>query len=158
MGNVCGCLDLSEHILKHRVNYELTNLMCKYIEDNVVDFRLFNNVQDVDAKRLQNFKNQIDIVKTVSDEWLHLTHLCVDSNEPTYVTVSKILSLMPKSSSTIKISHVLCLCTYILDVCVIKLSTNKSINVCKVIETLVEYLVERNVDVCVKFLDYIDAL
>ena len=65
---------------------------------------------------------------------------------------------MPESNNTMKISHVLCLCTYVLDVCVLSLTANKPINVCKVVEILVEYLVEKNVDVCVEFLEFIDAL
>ena len=55
MGNVCGFQGLAGHVLKHRVNCEMTNLLYKCIEDCVVDFRLFNSVYEVEAKRLQNF-------------------------------------------------------------------------------------------------------
>ena len=158
MGNVCGFQGLAGHVLKHRVNCELTNLLYKCIEDCVVDFRLFNSVYEVEAKRLQNFKNQMSIVKSLSDDWRNITQLCLDSDKPPHVTVRRSLSLMPESNNTMKISHVLCLCTYVLDVCVLSLSANKPINVCKVVEILVEYLVEKNVDVCVEFLEFIDAL
>lgn len=158
MGNLCGLRRLSDSFLKYRVKYEMTNLLYKCIVDCVTDTTLFNTVHDVNAKRLQNFKNQMAVVKSVSDEWSHLVQLCIESNQPDHVTINRILSLMPNSVNTLKISHVLCLCTYILDICVKKISTKKPINVCKVIETLVEYLVERNIDVCVQFLDYIDAL
>lgn len=35
------------------------------------------------------YKNQINITKSIADDWRHLTELCLDSNETVHVVVSK---------------------------------------------------------------------
>lgn len=59
---------------------------------------------------------------------------------------------MPECEESLKIGNILCLCTYVTDVCVMVLSRN----VYKIIDMLVEHIIEKNVLMCVKFLQYLD--
>ncbi len=51
-----------------------------------------------------------------------------------------------------------CLCTYVTDVCVMLLSRNEPVDVCEIIDVLVEYMIEKNIVMCVKFLQYLDVV
>ncbi len=47
---------------------------------------------------------------------------------------------------------------YVTDVCVVLLSRNEPADVCKIIDVLVEYMIEKNIVMCVKFLQYLDIV
>ncbi len=42
--------------------------------------------------------------------------------------------------------------------CVVLLSRNEPADVCKIIDVLVEYMIEKNIVMCVKFLQYLDVV
>ncbi len=69
-----------------------------------------------------------------------------------------ILEIIPESEESLKIGNILCLCTYVTDVCVMLLSRNEPLDTCKIIDTLVEYMMEKNMVMCMKFLQYLDVV
>lgn len=96
------------------------------------------------------------IVRAMSDEWSDVMRMCIDASESVSVTIRKILDLMTQCGSSIRIADILCLCTYVTDLCVALISRNDQTNVCEIIETLVDYIIDKNIVMCVRFLQYID--
>lgn len=155
MGNGWCVNVLTKCIFKQRIRCEMTNLLYKIIDDNP-DVSLTVNGCDVNVKRFTSLKKQMEIVRTMSNEWTDVMRMCINACEPISVTIRKILDLMTECGKSIRIADVLCLCTYVTDLCVVLISRNDQTNVCEIIETLVDYMIEKKIVMCVKFLQYID--
>lgn len=156
MGNTCCARGLAKCLLKRRIRCELTNLLYKIIND-CIDVPVAVNGCDVDPKRLTNLKNQMSAVRGMSNEWTDIMHMCINKGEPICATIRKILDLVTECGSCIRIADILCLCTYVTDLCVITVSKKKDhTNVCEIVETLIEYILEKNIVMCIKFLQYLD--
>ncbi len=69
----------------------------------------------------------------------------------------KTLLKLSETEESLKIGNILCLCTYVTNVCVMILARNKSTDVLKII-VLVDYVIEKNIVMCVKFLQYLDVV
>ncbi len=65
---------------------------------------------------------------------------------------------MSETEESLKIGNILCLCTYVTDVCVMMLLRNKSTDVCQIIDVLVDYMIKKNSVMSVKFLQYLDVV
>lgn len=146
---------LTKCLFKQRIRCEITNLLYKIIDDNP-NASLALNVCAIDVKRFTNLKKQMTIVRAMSDEWSDVMRMFIDASESVSVTIRKILDLMTQCGSSIRIADILCLCTYVTDLCVALISRNDQTNVCEIIETLVDYSIDKNIVMCVKFLQYID--
>lgn len=155
MGNICCYAGLAKCLLKQRVRCEMTNLLYKTIDDRV-DLVVVKNNCGVDTKRFSNLKKQMNVVRMLTNEWADMMHMCINAGEPICVTIRKILDLMIECGNGIRIADTLCLCTYVSDLCVTMLSRNDKADVCIVIETLVDYLLDKNIVICIKFLHYLD--
>ncbi len=112
----------------------------------------------VDNNRLMKLKNQMIVVRRMSNDWSVMINHCIASGCETRTTVKNILENMPGTDESLKIGNILCLCTYVTDVCVMLLSRNDSVDVCEIIDVLVEYMIEKNIVMCVKFLQYLDVV
>lgn len=157
MGNTWCVNALTKAIFKQNIRCEMTNLLYKIIDDNP-DVSLAVNGCDVDVKRFTNLKKQMVIVRAMSNEWTDVMQMCINVDEPISVTIRKILDLMTEWGSRIRIADIMCLCTYVTDLCVVLISKNDQTNVCGIIETLVDYMIEKNIVMCVKFLQHIDSV
>lgn len=148
MGNLCSTNCLEKLIFKQRIKSEITFLLYKIIDDESECY--------VDNKRLTKLKKQMLTVRGMSEEWFVMTTQCITNTYNPQMTVKNILELMPECEESLKIGNILCLCTYVTDVCVMLLSRNDPIDVYKIIDMLVEHMIEKNVLMCVKFLQYLD--
>lgn len=144
-------------LLKHRIRCEMTSLLYKIVNENS-DVTVPVNSCVVDAKRLTNLENQMSVVRNISNDWSALMRLCINKGESISVTIKKILDLMTEGGTCIRITDILCMCTYVSDLCVFTMSSNDQGYVCEIIETLVDYLIDKNIVMCIKFLHYIDDL
>lgn len=148
MGNLCNTNCLGKLIFKHRIKSEITCLLYKIIDDESECY--------VDNKRLMKLKKQMVVVRGMSKDWSVMTTQCLTSGYNPRMTVKNILELMPECEESLKIGNILCLCTYVTDVCVMLLSRNDPMDVYKIIDILVECVIEKNFVMCVKFLQYLD--
>lgn len=110
----------------------------------------------VDTKRFTNLKKQMSFVRTMSNDWLDMMRMCINTGEPICLTIRKILDLMTECGRCIRIADLLCMCAYVTDLCVVMLSRDDQTDVCVIIDTLVDYILEKNIAICIKFLHYID--
>lgn len=157
MGNTCFATGLAKCLLKQRIRCEMTTLLYNYINE-CANVSVTVNRCGVDAKRFTNLKKQMSFVRNVSNEWSDMMRLCVNAGDPVCVTIRKVLDLMTECGSFIRIADILCLCTYVSDLCVDMLTRNNQTDVCEIVETLVDYILEKNIVMCIKFLHYIDAV
>lgn len=155
MGNTCFATGLGKCLLKRRIRCEMTNLLCKIVND-VADVSVVVNSCGVDAKRFTNLKKQMSVVRNMSNEWTDMMRLCINVGEPISVTIRKILDLMTECGKCIRIADILCMCTYVTDLCVTTLSRNNKSDVSEIIDSLVDYILEKNIVMCIKFLYYLD--
>jgi len=77
--------------------------------------------------------------------------LCINAGDPICVTIRKILDFITECGISIRIADILCMCTYVTDLCVDMLTRNSHTDVCEIIETLVDYIIEKNTVVCIHF-------
>ncbi len=150
MGNLCNTTCLTKLLFKQQIKREIINLLYKIIDDES-DCYVNNN-------RLMKLKNQMTVVRRMSNEWSVMTNQCIASGSEACTTVKNILEIMPGTEESLKIGNILCLCTYVTDVCVMLLSRNETVDVCEIIDVLVEYMIEKNIVMCVKFLQYLDVV
>jgi len=143
MGNCCTSW-IAKHFFKSYVKRVISNLLYKIIDDN---HATGDNVTMVD-KRLTNLSNQMNAVRGISNQWNNMINMSVKHIPCT--TINNILELMPECKESLRIGNILCLCTYVTDVC--KLSRNEYPDVCKMIDILVEYMLEKNFEMCVNFI------
>lgn len=156
MGNLFTIVSAKRSVNRRYVRLELSSLLYKVIKERVNNSRLFTSYAPVNSKHLYKLKDQMRIVRSISDKWHTLTLRCANSGELPHLTIDKLLHFYPTDSECLKLSHVLCLCTYAVDVCVITLLRNDVINVNMLIETVIEYLLKRDTGICVKLLELLD--
>ncbi len=58
---------------------------------------------------------------------------CIASGCETRTTIKNILEIMPGAEESLKIGNILCLCTYVTDVCVMLLSRNEGLTCVKLL-------------------------
>ncbi len=98
------------------------------------------------------------VVRGMSNEWSVMTNQCIAKGCDTCTVVKNIIEIVSETEESLKIGNILCLCTYVTDVYVMMSSRNKSTDVCKIIDVLVDYMIEKNIVMCVKFLQYLDVV
>ncbi len=150
MGNLCNATFLTKLLFKQQIKNEIIHLLYKVVDDET-DCYVNNN-------RLMKLKNQMTVVRRMSNEWYIMINHCIASGCETRTTIKNILEIMHGAEESLKIGNILCLCTYVTDVCVMLLSRNDVADVCEIIDVLVEYMIEKNIVMCVKFLQYLDVV
>lgn len=108
-----------------------------------------------ETRRVKNLKKQTDVVRGLTKSWHELTDICVDGSEHPPVIFRKILDELSVADKEMRVSDVLCMCTYVIDVCVKLDSKNK---VCEMVEILVNYMLDHSYMSCVKCLYWLDNL
>ncbi len=81
------------------------------------------------------------VVWGMSNEWSVMTNQCNAKGYDTHTIAKNILEIMSETEESLKIGNILCLCTYVTDVCVMMLLRNKSTDVCTIIDVLVDYMI-----------------
>lgn len=152
MGNRCCGYGVS----KEHVEYELTALLCNAIAE---ESECYTSDFVVSYQRLCAAKKQMEMVRTRAKEWPKLLQMGANVTEPCHVSVCDIAECMNNCLRNVfKLGHLITLCTYVTDVCVLKLCKNDPVDVYTAVVNLVKILVAKNFDTCVKFLNYIDSL
>ncbi len=151
MGNLCNCL--TKLLIKDQIKSEIMHLLHKIINNDDDGGNCF-----VDNKRLMKLKNLMSVVRGMSSEWNVMTNQCIVKGCETQTVVKNIIELLSETEESLKIGNILCLCTYVTDVCVMIQARNKSTDVLKIIDVLVDYVIEKNIVMCVKFLQYLVGL
>ncbi len=146
MGNLCNCL--TKLLIKDRIKNEIMHLL----------YKIINNDDDDGNKRLMKLKNLMSVVRGMSSEWSVMTNQCVVKGCETQTVVKNIIELLSETKESLKIGNILCLCTYVTDVCMMIQARNKSTDVLKIIDVLVDYVIEKNIVMCVKFLHYLEVV
>ncbi len=141
MGNLCNCL--TKFLCKDQIKSEIMHLLHMIINDDD------GGNCFVDNKRLMKFKNLMSIVRGMSSEWNVMTNQCIIKGCKPQTVVKNIIELLSESEESLKIGNILCLCTYVTDVCVMIQARNKSMDVFKCIDVLVDYVIEKNIVMCV---------
>ncbi len=150
MGNICNCL--TKLLIKDQIKSEIMYLLHKIINDDD------GGNCFVDNKRLMKLKSLMSVVRGMSSEWNVMTNQCIVKGCETQTVVKNIIELLSETEESLKIGNILCLCTYVTDVCVMIQARNKSTDVLKIIDVLVDYVIEKNIVMCVKFLQYLDVV
>lgn len=151
MGNLCCSTWLIKHFFKQRVGYQISNLLHKVVDDTICI--------DTDERRLTQLKNQMCMVRRLSDEWHNITNMSIASGCDPCIIIKNILEMMPENAESLKIGNVLCICTYVTDVCSVLLLRNEPVDACKIIiSTSVEYMLDKNLVTCMKFLCFLDDI
>ncbi len=103
MGNLCNTTCLIKLLFKQQIKREIIHLLYKIIDDESNCY--------VDNKRLMKLKNQMTVVRRMSDEWSVMTNQCIAKGYEARTTVKNILEIMPGTEESLKIGNILCLCT-----------------------------------------------
>ena len=149
MGNYLGRNKCPAEHVKQHVKYELSTLLC-----NTIVTTVFTGPE----RRLIALQKQMGLVRTLSAEWSNILHRGCNIDKPWHVTLRLIVEETVKHQpGYFKVGHLIVLCAYMSDICNMNLSRNKSVDICVVVETLVDVLVERRFDTCVQFFNYLDA-
>ena len=155
MGNYLGRNTLSKENIKQHVKYELSTLLCNNI---IKDSRSVTTNFTVSKRRLISLKKHMGLVRTFSEEWSNILDRSANISIPWHVTLRLILEqAVPHRQGHFKVGHLIVICAYMSDICAMNLCRNKTVDVCVVVETLVDILVERRLDTCVQFLNYLDV-
>lgn len=151
MGNACGRRRLIAPIFKHYYRGQMIDLMHEII--NGYDSEDGCNVE---SSRLSNLKKNMATVKGLSDSWGYMTSFCISEREPICTRVRKVLDAVSEFSDEIDVTEVMCMCTYITELCVLLISKNLKHSVGEVVETLADYILDQNMMACINFLRWLD--
>ena len=144
----------AEHVKQH-VKYELSTLLCHTI---VNDSSRVTTACPGSERRLISLQKQMGLARNLSTEWSNILYRVNNIDKPWHVTLHLIVEETVKHQpGYFKLGHLIVLCAYMSDTCNMNLSRNKSVDICVVVETLVDVLVERRFETCVQFLNYLDA-
>ncbi len=86
------------------------------------------------TRSIKNLKKQMVVVRGLTNSWSELTDMCANRNDPPSVMFRKILDEISAADEEIRVSEVLCMCTYVSDVCVKLVSKNEKNKVCEMVE------------------------
>ncbi len=155
MGSVCSGINFFRDIsFTQRYKEQLTEMMLTVIEhacDPEKDY-------EGQTRRIKNLKKQMVVVRGLTDSWPELTDMCANRNDPPSVMLRKILDEISAADEEIRVSEVLCMCTYVADVCVKLVSKNEKNKVCEMVEILVNYILDRSYTSCANCLYCLDSM
>ncbi len=109
-----------------------------------------------DTKRVKNLKNDMDVVRSVKYPWPDLTSMFLTSRESACIITRQILDVMSECEDEMDINEVLCLCTSVTDQCVLLAAKNCDSMTCEIVASLVDFIFEKNMFVCIDFLFWLD--
>ncbi len=153
-GKTCPVKGVIDSAFKQLYRDQMIDLMHKIVEHACDP----NHDCTGDTKRVKNLKNEMDDARDLTGSWADLARVSIGSKEPICITARKILAVMSKCSGEFGVTEVLGMCTYVTDVCVALISKNDDTEICEIIEMLVDFILARDILVCVNFLFWLDRL
>lgn len=153
-GKLCPVKDVIYSTFKHRYRDQMIDLM-RTVIDHACDP---NHDCTGDPKRVTNLKNEMDDARDLSSSWADLTRVSIGIKGPICVTVRKILAGMSECNGEFGVTEVLGMCTYVSELCVWLVTKKYDTEICEIIETLVDFILARDILVCVKFIFWLDNL
>lgn len=155
MGNLCFT-GLIKNMFKNHYKHELVNLLCSVISlETDSDFK-----PDAceSSKRVISLKQQMSDVRDIATSWDTMVQMCVNAEEQPCIFIKKTLDLMYKSHDDFYIGDVITMSTYVIDLCIAMVLKNPQFNVCEVVATAAEYMIDKKIVSCIHFLWYLDTL
>ncbi len=94
MGNLCNTSCLTKLLFKQQIKSEIIHLLYKIVDDET-DCYVNNN-------RLMKLKNQMTVVRRMSNEWSVMTNHCIASGCETRTTIKTFLKLCRELKKVLK--------------------------------------------------------
>ena len=136
---------------KKYVTDRLVSLMCTVIENSVRP----SNDRNSHLRGYDVFNHYLCWIKTKYENWVELLSLCSESDICLKCCVKDILTHFPPTQS-FDVGHVMCLCAFITDVCVLKLKRT-NVDYRRIVDLVTCHMTHTNLDACMKYLDIIDS-
>lgn len=111
-----------------------------------------------ESVRLSNFKEKMAAVRGLSNSWDSMSNFCIKDRVSVCANLRKVLDIVCKCRNEMGITEIMCMCTYVSEVCLVLISKDEKHEISKIVETLVDYMLDRNMMSCVHFLDWLDIL
>nr|DAC81251.1 TPA_asm: Bcl2 [Astyanax tetra cavefish adintovirus] len=144
MGNFISSLKaFSNKRLKDRA----ASLLCKVIELRVNNETFNTSRLIIDQHAVSEIEKKMDVVRCSTAEWDNLLSTSVSSSYPLDDFIHQVLKQMFETSFDYSSSHLLCIFTYVIDACVLKMSNKENVDVGKTIDCMLSFLMEKNVNI-----------
>ncbi len=151
-GKKCFVKDVIDPTFKLHYRGQMIKLICKIIAAACDP----NYDCTGDTKRETNLKKEMKIVRSVKYPWPDLTSMFLTSRESVCIITRKILDVMSECEDETNVNEVLCLCTSVTDQCVLLAAKNCDSMTCEIVASLVDFIFEKNMIVCIDFLFWLD--
>ncbi len=133
-GKTCPVKGIIDSTFKPHYRDQMIDLMTTII-DAASDP---NHDSTGDTKRVKNLKNEMDVVRSLTDSWPDLTSVFIAGRDPACLTARKILDVLCECEDEMDINEVLCLCTYVTDLCTSLIAKNYESMICEIVGSLVD--------------------
>ncbi len=153
-GKTCPVKGVIDSTFKPHYRGQLIELMTMVIEHACDP----NHDSAGDTKRVKNLKNEMDVVRSLTDSWPDLTSMFITGRDPVPLTARKILDVISECEDEMDVNEVLCLCTYVTDLCTLLVSKHYGSMICEIVGSLVDFILQQNMLVCRDFLFWLDRL
>jgi len=153
-GKDCRLRAIEDSMFKDHFRGPMVSLMHRMIEAACDD----NNDCTRDTKRVKNLKKEMDDIRGLVQTWTDVTPMFVNGKEPVGVILRKVLDVMHESCEEFEFVELLCMCTFVTDLCVSLLSKNVKTDVNDIVQSMVNYALEKNLIACRNFLLSLDHL
>ncbi len=154
VGKTCPVKGVIDSTFKTHYRGQMIDLMTTII-DAACDP---NHDSTGDTKRVKNIKNEMDVVRSLTDSWPDLTSMFITGRDSICITTRKILDVLCECEDEMDINEVLCLCTYVTDLCTSLIAKNYESMICEIVGSLVDFILQQNMLVCRNFLFWLDRL
>jgi len=81
-----------------------------------------NNDCTRDTKRVKNLKKEMDDIRGLVQTWTDVTPMFINGKEPAGIILRKVLDVIHESCEEFEVDELLCMCTFVTDLCVSLLS------------------------------------
>ncbi|XDV24042.1 hypothetical protein PO909_010212 [Leuciscus waleckii] len=153
-GKECPLRATLDSMFKDHFRGQMVGLMHRII-DAACDMK---NDCAQDTKRVTNLKNEMDVVRGLTKSWPDVTPMFFNGKEPNGVILRKVLDVLRSCCDEFEIDEILCICTFVTDLCVSLVSKNAKTDVGEIVESLVNYILEQDMIACRDFLFWLDHL
>lgn len=154
MGAVCSQKNFIDSMFKDLYRGQMVGLMHKIIE------ALCEPDNDCSryTKRVKNLKHKMDNIRDLTNSWPDMTRVCHNTKEPLCVFLRKVFDVMCDCSDELGVKEILCMCTYVSDVCMSLVLKNEKTVIDEIVEMMVNYILDQNMIACRDFLFWLDHL
>ncbi|MGL5102236.1 MAG: hypothetical protein ACRC6N_06770, partial [Plesiomonas sp.] len=147
-----------KNVFKMCYKRKIVNLLYCVIYDNV-DMQVPSDCITCDPRLVTNFKTEMNIVRNLSTSWDNMTQTNIIGDDSVTVFISKVIKTVCENDKIFDIAHALTMYAYIVDICTNLLSEKKDHNdVCEIVEIVCDYMIEKDVLTCIRFLGYLGSL